>query len=127
MKTAPSLLPACLLLALFLLAAAQPARGEIPPTVDRTWPADGACGVPLHACIWLYGPSLRYAPLDQVRVTLRAGGSAEELAADPVLYPATDYSMVPMNRDTSGGWVGPSGNRYLITGTPRRALEPETS
>ncbi len=127
MKTAPSFPAAFLLLPLFLLAVPPPARGEIPPTVDRTWPEDGATGVPLNTGIWLYGPSLRYAPLDRVRITLRAVGSTEELAADPVLYPAADYSRVPMNRNTSGHWVGPSGNRYLIIATPRRLLKPETS
>ncbi|MFW6180615.1 MAG: Ig-like domain-containing protein [Spirochaetota bacterium] len=127
MKTAPLFPAAFLLFPLFLLVGPHPSRGEIPPTVDRTWPPDGAVGVPLNTGIWLYGPSLRYAPLDRVRITLRAGGSAEEIAADPVLYPAADYSMVPMDRNTSGRWVGPSGNRYLIAGTPRRLLDPETS
>jgi hypothetical protein len=99
---------------------------EVPPSVDRVYPVRDSVDVPVNSHIWLYGPSLGYLSDEDLSATLRSEDDRDVIDVSVKVNRTTDYSRVSMKSNRSGGWVGPSGNRYLVEVVPSRDMMPST-
>ena len=116
--------PAVTLILAVVLLAASPARAEVPPHFEATFPAEGSKDVPTNTQLWVYGESLRYTGVTAV---LTEKGTGRQVPVSVESLPVGDLGRIDIRRDQDAGAVGASGIRDLFVIKPQEVLAPKTA
>lgn len=107
----------------FLVPAALELRAEVPPSIEKIFPADGEKNVPLNTQIWIYGESMPEGSPVKAELYEEASGALMPLTLK--IFPAMDLSRARTEKLPEGA-VGASGYRYLYTAVLSVPLKANT-